>query len=340
MSRSFRDIHASFRQLVDEQLREVLQTRDWPPAIRDAVEYSLLSGGKRLRPTLTMLAAETCGVDPRDALPAACAVEMIHTYSLIHDDLPSMDDDDLRRGNPTSHVVFGEALAILAGDALLTLAFETLSGLSASSDVVLECCRLLSLAAGGAGMVGGQVLDLEAERGPFPRAKGDRPEENIDNVRAKSPYSADKSSRQPADSDVSQPDRASGQDEIRVDQLTQIHTMKTGALISVSLEMGAVVACASVDERERLKAYGRRIGLAFQIADDLLDVTGSDARLGKQSGRDQELGKLTYPSLIGIDESRQRADKLIADACESLDIFGEHGQPLRELAQFIIERDH
>lgn len=294
---TFHEHLSRLRRQVESALSSQLQAADWPQNLRDAVEYSLLAGGKRLRPVLVLLANELCGGSDELALPAACAIEMIHTYSLIHDDLPSMDNDDFRRGRPTSHKVFGEALAILAGDCLLTQAFEVLAAAPVDPARRIELVRVLAAAAGGSGMVGGQILDLEAERSHAP-------------------------------------------DLNRVDHLTRIHTMKTGALIAAALELGAVCGNADRDSRQRLRQFGYNIGLAFQIADDLLDVTGDDARLGKVTGRDADLGKLTYPALLGVDASRQRAAELIEQACQLLSPWGAPGLRLRELARFIVERDH
>lgn len=334
------------------------------------MEYSLLGGGKRLRPVLVLMGAEVCGGSVDNGLAAACAIEMVHTYSLIHDDLPCMDDDDLRRGRPTSHIVFGEALAVLAGDALLTLSFETLATASVSAGITADCLRVLATAAGGGGMVGGQILDLEAERGAFEGASesatalrstagkspGDPDETSGENpghgsfsfrkpvpgsrfarnLRSTSGKSAVSRETLAAESSIA----ASRTDCIHVDQLVRIHRMKTGALITAALELGAAVAEADRGSRNRLRQFGDCIGLAFQIADDLLDVTGSNERLGKETGRDHELGKLTYPSLIGVEESRSRAQALVEEACVALDTFDEKADSLRQLARFIVERDH
>ncbi len=295
------------RTVVEAALKAELGRVEWPDSLKEAVEYSLMAGGKRLRPVLVLLANEVCGGKQGEAIEAACAIEMIHTYSLIHDDLPSMDDDDFRRGRPTNHKVFGEALAILAGDGLLTQAFETISSANADPGRVSELVRILAIAAGGGGMVGGQVLDLAATK-----AQSLNSEQNDSNRTA----------------------------ETRVEQLTRIHKMKTGALITAALDLGAVSACAEHENRSRLRRYGHCIGLAFQIADDLLDVTGDQTRLGKTPGRDADLGKLTYPSLLGIEPSRARAQQLVQDACDAVEAFGERSVWLKELARFIVERDH
>ncbi len=290
---------ARYAPRVEEALVEALPSGpDTPPDLLEAMRYSLMAGGKRLRPILVLLAAEACGADPRDALPAACAVEMIHTYSLIHDDLPAMDDDDLRRGRPTNHVAFGEAMAILAGDALLTLAFEVLATDLPDPVVAAECCRVLASAAGSDGMVGGQVADLAAT---------DTPPETVDDP---------------------------------LETLGAIHRRKTGRLLAASLELGAVVAGAREQVRESLVDYGQQIGLAFQVADDLLDVDGDTNRTGKTSGRDAQLGKWTYPALAGSDRSRELARNCIESARAAVEPLGEAGEPLSVLAEFVIERDH
>ena len=290
---------ACYASQIEEALVEALPSDpDTPPDLLEAMRYSLMAGGKRLRPILVLLAAEACGADPRDAMPAACAVEMVHTYSLIHDDLPAMDDDDLRRGQPTSHVAFGEAMAILAGDALLTRAFEILAADLPDPVVAAECCRVLASAGGSDGMVGGQVADLA--------------------VTNTSPESID--------------------DPLQV--LGAIHRRKTGRLLAASLELGAVVAGAEKQVRESLLDYGQQVGLAFQVADDLLDVEGDINRMGKTSGRDAHLGKWTYPALAGNDTSRRLARNCIASACAAVEPLGEAGEPLKVLAEFVIERDH
>ena len=290
---------ACYASQIEEALVEALPSDpDTPPDLLEAMRYSLMAGGKRLRPILVLLAAEACGADPRDAMPAACAVEMVHTYSLIHDDLPAMDDDDLRRGQPTSHVAFGEAMAILAGDALLTRAFEILAADLPDPVVAAECCRVLASAGGSDGMVGGQVADLAATN--------------------TSPESVD--------------------DPLQV--LGDIHRRKTGRLLAASLELGAVVAGADIQVRESLLDYGQQVGLAFQVADDLLDVEGDINRTGKTSGRDAHLGKWTYPALAGNDKSRRLARNCIASACAAVEPLGEAGEPLKVLAEFVIERDH
>ncbi|QDT49776.1 Farnesyl diphosphate synthase [Symmachiella dynata] len=265
-----------------------------PEQLAQAMSYSLLAGGKRLRPILVLLACEACGGDSTAAMPAACAIEMVHTYSLIHDDLPAMDDDDLRRGRPTNHVVHGEATAILAGDALLTLAFEVLASDIQPPRVAAACCADLASAAGRAGMVGGQIADLEAETLESPT----------------------------------------------LEQLEQIHRRKTGRLLTSALTLGGRIAQANDDAFQALTTYGQCLGLAFQITDDLLDIAGDAKTLGKSTGKDVAQGKLTYPALLGVEESQNRARSLINQACRNVEMFGDRGQRLEALARFVLERDH
>lgn len=349
---TFQDHLNDLRSIVEPALRSSLSRADWPNSLRAGVEYSLMAGGKRLRPVLVLLANEVCGGSAEAAIPAAVAIEMIHTYSLIHDDLPSMDDDDFRRGRPTSHKVFGEALAILAGDCLLTSAFETITSAPLPPQQIAELVRILASAAGGGGMVGGQVLDLEAERGPFLNA------ENLATLSELQANASCEASKTAVSQHVNLKDTKehTGQfdspnrdfianesnrlAETRVEELTTIHKMKTGALIAGALELGAVCAQANSASRNKLRIYGHCIGLAFQIADDLLDVTGEQTKLGKKPGRDVDLGKLTYPSLLGINESRQKAEQLVQEACRAVDVFGDRSVWLKDLARFIVERDH
>jgi geranylgeranyl diphosphate synthase, type II len=247
---SFKHTYSTLRDRVEASLTDLIQTRQWPDALREAVEYSLMAGGKRLRPILALIATEVCGGNSNDALSAACAIEMVHTYSLIHDDLPSMDDDDLRRGRPTSHTVFGEALAILSGDALLTWSFETLADADVTAQVTVDCLKVLARAAGGAGMVGGQILDLEAERGPFPTAGNTLDGE----IRRNSGSDAVDSTVPTSGSGSETSNAASSKDVIHVEQLVKIHKMKTGALITAALELGATVAGAA---SERIRTMYR-----------------------------------------------------------------------------------
>jgi len=301
----------SLRELVSARLETYVgeasapDASDCPTTLREAMAYSLLAGGKRMRPVLVLLACEACGGTIESALPAACAIEMIHTYSLIHDDLPAMDDDDYRRGRPTNHKVFGEALAILAGDALLTLAFEVMARDTLPAAVAAACCADLASAAGWCGMVAGQVADIEGESRR--QESGDRRELSV------------------AES---------------LTQLEAIHRRKTGRLLCSAVTLGARVAQADVNLVKRLEEFGKRVGLAFQIADDLLDVTGDAAKLGKGVGKDATLGKMTYPALLGIEESRRKADDLIDEACRLLEPLGDKNHKLVELARFVTRRDH
>lgn len=281
-----------------------------PETLRESMAYSLLAGGKRLRPILVLLTSQACGGSLEAALPAACAIEMVHTYSLIHDDLPAMDNDDYRRGRLTNHKVFGEAMAILAGDALLTLAFEIVARDTRPASVAAACCADLASASGWCGMVGGQVADLEAEQKLQQTvANGDHCSNGSDSAAALS-------------------------------QLEGIHRRKTGRLLSSAVTLGARVAQADANLIDRLEQFGNRVGLAFQIADDLLDVTGDAAKLGKNVGKDATLGKMTYPALLGVEGSRQKADDLIRDACRLLEPLGERAEPLAQLARFVTKRDH
>lgn len=300
--------------LVDGQLQWFLD-RDEPPApLREAMRYSLLAPGKRLRPALVRMATQAAGAAVEAALPAACAVEMIHTYSLIHDDLPAMDDDDLRRGLPTCHKKFGEALAILAGDGLLTLAFQVLAE-NYPSRTAAACCRELARGSGWAGMVGGQVEDLAWERG------------HID---------ADPA-RDPLFPHTEQPRNLAA--------LEHIHLHKTGALFRASLKLGVWAAqgerAAGPDRDllDRLDVYGRCFGLIFQITDDLIDVEGSAADTGKRTQKDATRGKLTYPGLLGVDESRRRAAEFSAEAFLALAPLGTTAQPLEALLHYVVARD-
>jgi geranylgeranyl diphosphate synthase type II len=299
------DILASKRGLVESHLRASLQRKDGTPAaLLEAMEYSLLAPGKRLRPLLVMLAAEACGGTDEHALAAACAVEMIHSYSLIHDDLPAMDDDDLRRGLPTCHVKYGEALAILAGDALLTLAFEVLAD-GYPPVTAAACCRELAKGAGPAGMVGGQVEDLAWER-EAQAAAFDKPQ--------------------------------------TLAALENIHARKTGALFRACLRLGAWAALGERPGGPapallaNLDAFGRCFGQAFQITDDLLDVEGSLAETGKQVQKDAARGKLTYPGFLGVAESRRRVERLCQEARTHLLPLGSAGNRLADLASLISER--
>ncbi len=267
-----------------------------PPHLAEAIQYALLGPGKRLRPQLVLMAAEACGGSIEAAMPAACAVEMIHAYSLVHDDLPAMDNDDLRRGRPTCHKRFGEAVAILVGDALLARAFEVLASGMQPPEVAARACAVLARAAGATALVGGQAADL---------------------------LYAEKSN-----------DRSGGLEELQA-----IHERKTGALFVASLELGGISAGASAYQSAALTGYGERVGLAFQITDDLLDVVGDPSAVGKRLARDSENGKLTFPAALGVDESRRRARELIGEACAIIEVLGPTAAPLVALARFVCSRE-
>ncbi|HSE91902.1 MAG TPA: farnesyl diphosphate synthase [Methylomirabilota bacterium] len=283
------------RELVDEALERFLPPDDAPPpAVHRAMRYSVMAGGKRLRPILVIAGAEAVGGGSDTVLPTACALELIHTYSLIHDDLPAMDDDDYRRGRPTSHKVFGEAMAILAGDALLTLAFRLVADnatLVRDPGTICAVVAEIATAAGTGGMVGGQVVDIESEG-----------------------------------------------KTVTAETLDYIHTHKTAALIRVALRSGALLAGAPPAELQAITTTGERLGLAFQIVDDILDVEGSLEELGKTSGSDERKQKATYPALHGLDASRRRARTLIQDAKDALTPLGRAAAPIEALADFIFER--
>jgi geranylgeranyl diphosphate synthase type II len=285
----------SRRVLVDAALERFLPPATTaPPAVHRAMRYSVLAGGKRLRPILVIAGAEAVGGHAEEVLPTACALELIHTYSLIHDDLPAMDDDDYRRGQLTSHKVFGEAMAILAGDALLTLAFRLVAENAAhvkDARVICDVVAEIATAAGSTGMVGGQVVDIESEG-----------------------------------------------KTITAETLDYIHTHKTAALIRASLRVGAMLAGARPSALEAISGAGHRLGLAFQIVDDILDVEGSLAELGKTAGSDQRKQKATYPAVHGLDASRLRARALLDEAQAALTPLGPAAEPIRALADFIFDR--
>ena len=304
--------------LVDKALERYLPAPPrCPDRLAEAMRYSVMAGGKRLRPILTLAAAETVGGDDtaahRHALPAACALEFIHTYSLMHDDLPAMDDDSLRRGRPTSHVVFGDALAILAGDALLTEAFGLLASEPASTDPDmagrrLHCLAVVAEAAGARGMVGGQVMDLDP----------DVARRTAEAVAGRGP---------------------GGASVADVTILETIHRAKTGALITAAATAGAIMGGGSPAEIEAIDGFAAHLGLAFQIVDDVLDVEGGREELGKTPGKDAAAGKLTYPSLVGIVESRRLASSHIDFAKAALRGAGLYGR-LEELADWAGARSH
>ncbi|MDP2167335.1 MAG: polyprenyl synthetase family protein [Thermodesulfovibrionales bacterium] len=283
------------RTLVDSFLRSYFRRRFSPPLLREAMLYSLMAGGKRLRPILCLASYEACGKDSKDIIKYASALELIHTYSLIHDDLPSMDNDDLRRGKPTSHKVYGEAIAILAGDGLLTEAFRLLSEESPKikTQALLKGINEVASGAGIKGMVAGQAQDIISEDAT--------------------------------------PDGKT---------LSFIHRHKTGALITSSVRLGAILAAASKSRLDALTHYAKNLGLAFQIVDDILDIKGSTEDLGKPAGSDLRKKKMTYPALYGIEESRKKAERLIEGALGSLRGFPKSADPLREIARYVLIRNN
>ena len=280
--------------LVEEGLlRELKKVPAYDETLEKAMEYSLMAGGKRLRPVLLMAAADAVGKDGTAFLTMGCAIEMIHTYSLIHDDLPAMDNDDYRRGKPTNHKVFGDGIAVLAGDALLTLAFEVmLRQEGAAPETLVTVVSEMSRAAGPYGMVGGQVLDLEGE--------GRR---------------------------------------LDLAALRKIHMGKTGALFCAAIRSGAILAGAKEEELTALTLYAERFGLAFQITDDILDVTGDEAAIGKPVGSDVRNEKATYVTLTSLEEAKRLAEDAVDEAVAALDIFGERAAFLRDLALFLLGRE-
>ena len=283
-----------YAPMVEKALREYAPQDN--RLISRAMRYSLMAGGKRLRPILVLAGAELCGGDPKDFLSPACALEFVHTYSLIHDDLPAMDNDDLRRGKPTSHKKFGEAAAILAGDALLTDAFRLLTYSPAKPEATLDALRVFAIAAGYNGMIGGQAKDtLETDAWQ----KKTRP-------------SAEKN-------------------------LEYIHINKTAALLRASRIIGATLAGGNKKEIAALDSYGKDIGLAFQITDDILDIVANKKLLGKR-GSDRDNNKLTYPALYGLDTSREKAAHLVASAKHYLETFKNKAEMLAALADYIVER--
>ena len=267
-----------------------------PHSLHKAMRYSVFAGGKRVRPILMLAACQAVGGDTARAIPAACAMEMIHTYSLIHDDLPAMDDDDFRRGNPTNHKVFGEAIAILAGDALLTEAFKLISDPRSAGNcdptAQLAVIREIATCAGSYGMVGGQVVDMESE----------------------------------------------GNREIDLATVQYIHTHKTGALIKAAVKSGAILGGADEKQLAAITRYGEAAGLAFQIADDILDIEGTTEEIGKDAGSDEARGKATYPAVMGLSAAKEEAQAMMDEALQALDVFGVEAEPLREIAKYIVKR--
>ncbi len=288
----------TYLQSKQQQMNDRL-LRSLPPSassrIADAMRYSVMAGGKRLRPVLCLAAAEAVGGSTDDAINTAVAIELIHTYSLIHDDLPAMDDDVLRRGKPTCHVAYSEATAILAGDALLTLAFQLLASQEGEADVPvdrrLQVIHAVATAAGYEGMIGGQMADIDSE--------GSR---------------------------------------IDLSRLEQLHLMKTGALINAAITIGGILGGGTSEQIRHLYKYAQNIGLAFQIIDDILNIEGDPALLGKAVGTDEEKKKSTYPALLGLVESRKLAASRVKEALQALDYFDKKADPLRAIAKYVIDR--
>ncbi|BCU76248.1 polyprenyl synthetase family protein [Luteolibacter sp. LG18] len=280
---------------VDAALDQFLPKKTAAPAtIHAAMRYTVFAGGKRLRPILTLAAAEACGGKAEDAMAPACAVEVLHTYSLVHDDLPCMDDDDLRRGRPTCHKVYGEGMAVLTGDALLTEAFYILAQTPASERYdVRHYVAELALTGGSRHLIGGQVLDLEGE--------GQKPSKA---------------------------------------RLLKIHEAKTAALLTASLRLGGMTANATPKQLEALTTFGHALGLAFQVIDDILDVTQSTEVLGKTAGKDAEAAKTTYPALFGLAKSRKEAARLTKEALDALKPLGKKGDRLAEIAHYLLDREY
>jgi geranylgeranyl diphosphate synthase type II len=287
------------RNIINDALDNALSNSHYSSRLLKAMRYSLMSNGKRLRPVLCLSACETVGGDTNMAVFAACAIEMIHTYSLIHDDLPAMDNDTLRRGNPTCHIQFDEATAILAGDALLTLAFELLSSIQMShtknNDFLIKHFSIINAickASGYKGMIEGQMRDMLSENCV-----------------------------------------------LSLQELEDMHALKTGALIETSIQSGAVLGGGTKKQIEYLNVYAKKIGLAFQIADDVLNVEGDPLIMGKTSGTDAIRNKNTYPSMLGLDRSKEYMNELVNTALKSLEAFDEHADPLREIARYVVHRN-
>jgi geranylgeranyl diphosphate synthase, type II len=284
----------AYSEPVDAQLRQLLPSVETRPAeLHSAMRYSCLAPGKRLRPVLCVAAANSLGADQESVLDAACAIEMVHCFSLIHDDLPAIDDDNLRRGVPTLHVKYGEAMAILAGDALFALAFQVLASAPQPAEQIARAMRCMAVASGSDGLVGGEVADVLSEG-------------------------------KAADAET----------------LQFIHSRKTGALIAASCEIGGILAGGNPTQVQALRGYGESIGLAFQIADDVLNETSTLEQLGKAAGSDRERRKATYPSLYGVEESRKKADQAVEQALMALQVPGIKSDLLAELARFAVERLH
>lgn len=283
------------QKLVDAELKRQLPRENVRPAtIHKAMRYSIFAGGKRLRPILCLAAAEACGGEVEHALAPACAVEIMHTYSLVHDDLPCMDDDDLRRGRPTSHKVFGEGVAVLCGDALLTEAFTIIAQTPATKRYTArEYVSELAITGGSRKLIGGQILDLEGE----------------------------------------------GKSHTKK-QLIQIHEAKTAALLTSSLKLGAMTANVTPKKLESIETFGYNLGLAFQVIDDILDVTQTTEQLGKTAGKDEAVDKSTYPAVIGLEKSKEEAARLTKKALDSLKPFGKNSARLEEIARYMLDREY
>ena len=286
----------TYQDIINNKIIELLKVPDNSSRVVQAMLYSISAGGKRIRPILTIAAAEATHARASDVLPVACAIEMIHTYSLIHDDLPAMDDDTLRRGKPTSHIQYDEATAILAGDALLTLAFEILSSTQNSTQKnlsrQLKIIHVTATAAGYQGMVQGQIQDICAES-----------------------------------------------DELDLDALIKMHSLKTGALIEASIVVGALFGNAGQEKMDSLRSYARHIGLAFQVIDDILNVSGDPEKLGKAVGTDTDRGKNTFPGLMGLKNATAYAENLVQTSLKALQYFDNKADPLRAIARYIIDRN-
>lgn len=291
---SFDTVLNEKKQLVDSYLRRYMKRKEGvPEIIHESMEYSLFAGGKRLRPILTMAGCEICGGEAAQAMPFACAVEMIHTYSLIHDDLPAMDNDDYRRGKPTNHRMFGEGIAVLAGDGLLNSAYELLLNITPLDERAIRAIRVIARASGAEGMIGGQVLDLENE-----------------------------------------------ERQVTIQVLNDMHSRKTGALICASLLAGALNAGCSEEEYLKLQDFGNKLGLAFQIQDDILDVIGDQKVMGKDIGSDAVKNKSTYVSLLGLDGSKTVVKKLVGETKSCLEGFGDRARFLIQLTDYLVEREY
>lgn len=283
-----------WKRVVEQAMQELIDSSEMPRRLRDAMAYSLEAGGKRIRPALVYAVLETYGMSLERGREVAASLEMVHTYSLIHDDLPAMDDDDLRRGRPTNHRQFDEATAILAGDALLTDAFRILTQMPLSALDIVEIIRIFGLAAGSSGMVGGQLDDMLAEK----------------------------------------------RNNVTLEELQSIHERKTGALLVYALEAGAILAGASAEDRMHLKQFGRHLGIAFQIQDDILDVIGDEETIGKRVGSDEFNDKTTYPKLLGLEGAKQALDQEVEAAQAAIESLSVPAPLLLEMLSFVVKRNH